>query len=49
MIHFVITHPFLFGFIVICIIVALLGRAITKAPYENTGDDLPNIHDTHFD
>lgn len=45
MTHFITTHPFLCGFIVICIIVDLLGRAITKAPYENTGDDLLNVHD----
>lgn len=29
--------------------VGLLVHGICKAKYENTGDELPNIHDTHFD
>lgn len=39
-----------------CIILAalllgwlILADACKNAPYENTGDKLPNIHDTHFD
>lgn len=27
----------------------ILANARKNAPYENTGDELPNIHDTYFD
>ena len=27
----------------------IIADALRNAPYENTGDELPNIHDTHFD
>lgn len=29
--------------------VGLLVHGICKADYQNIGDELPNIHDTHFD
>lgn len=41
-----------FGAIFIIALIAgwvILANACKNAPYENTGDELPNIHDTHFD
>lgn len=39
-----------------CIILAalilgwiIIADALRNTPYDNTGDELPNIHDTYFD
>lgn len=48
--NWITQHPYwtATAFIYLCLI-AWMVHEMRKAPYENTVDDLPNIHDTHFD
>lgn len=42
----------IFGVIFIVALIAgwvIIADALRNIPYDNTGDELPNIHDTHFD
>lgn len=42
----------IFGAIFIIALIAgwvIIADALRNTPYENTGDELTNIHDTHFD